>query len=73
MIIAVGVVIALVVLFVFSLLAGRFRESPMPAGDWRRTEELFVDPSTGRRMRVWVDPHDNSRHYVPEGQSPGHV
>ncbi len=73
MIIAVGIVVALVVLFVFSLLAGRFRESPVPAGEWRPTEELFIDPGTGRRMRVWVDPQDGSRHYVPEGQNPGHV
>lgn len=29
-------------------------------------------PSTGRRMRAWVDPADASRHYAPEGQQPGH-
>ena len=28
--------------------------------------ERFVDPSTKRVMRVWIDPGDHSRHYVPE-------
>jgi hypothetical protein len=30
------------------------------------TKERFIDPSTQRIMRVWVDPADQSRHYVPE-------
>lgn len=72
MVIPLLVVAGLVVLFVVSLFASRYRESPVPAGDWTRTDEVFVDPSTGRRMRVWVDPADSTRHYVPEGQQPGH-
>jgi hypothetical protein len=30
------------------------------------TKERFIDPSTQRVMRVWVDPGDHTRHYVAE-------
>lgn len=30
---------------------------------WVATAEVFRDPTTGRVMRVWVDPTDGSRHY----------
>ena len=33
---------------------------------WVPTTERFVDPTTGSVMRVWVDPADRSRHYVPD-------
>ena len=38
-----------------------------PATGWVRTAERFRDPSSGAIMRVWVDPADDSRHYVPDG------
>lgn len=69
----VVIVVVLVALFLVSLLLRRHGESALPAGDWRRTDEVFIDPGTSRRMRVWVDPQDGSRHYVPDGDSPGHV
>ena len=37
-----------------------------PAAGWIPTSERFRDPSTSMVMRVWVDPADQSRHYVPE-------
>jgi len=37
-----------------------------PAAGWVPTAERFRDPSTGVVMRVWVDPADESRHYVPD-------
>ena len=37
-----------------------------PAAGWIPTNERFRDPSTCTIMRVWVDPADHSRHYVPE-------
>jgi hypothetical protein len=37
-----------------------------PAAGWVPTNERFRDPSTSMVMRVWVDPADQSRHYVPE-------
>jgi hypothetical protein len=55
-----------VVLFVVSLTLRRHGESDRPRDGWRSTDELFKDPSTGRTIRVWIDPEDGSRHYVPE-------
>ena len=37
-----------------------------PAAGWIPTSERFRDPSTRTIMRVWIDPADHSRHYVPE-------
>ena len=56
--------------------AGWFRrrghaQSSQPAAGWVPTEERFRDPSSGAIMRVWVDPADGSRHYVPDSASPG--
>jgi hypothetical protein len=42
----------------------RHGESDTPKPHWHATEEVFRDPTTGRVMRVWVDPSDGSRHYV---------
>ena len=58
--------LAVVVAAVMSLFLRRHGESATPAGDWTRTDEVFVDPTTGRRMRVWLDPNDGTRHYVPD-------
>ena len=45
---------------------GRHGESAVADPSWMPTKERFIDPSTQRVMRVWVDPGDHSRHYVPE-------
>lgn len=37
-----------------------------PAAGWIPTDERFRDPATRAVIRVWVDPADQSRHYVPE-------
>jgi Domain of unknown function (DUF1707) len=37
-----------------------------PAAGWIPTNERFRDPSTRTIMRVWIDPADHTRHYVPE-------
>jgi hypothetical protein len=34
---------------------------------FQRTDELFVDPTSGRRMRVWLDPASGERRYRAEG------
>ena len=46
---------------------GRHGEAHLPAVGWRPTSERFRDPSSGRLMRVWVDPATTTRHYVAEG------
>lgn len=35
-------------------------------GRFRQTEEVFVDPTSGRRMRVWLDPASGERRYRAE-------
>jgi hypothetical protein len=37
----------------------------LPVG-FRRTDERFLDPSTGVLMRVWFDPATGERRYLPE-------
>ena len=34
---------------------------------FRRTDEAFVDPTTGQRMRVWLDPGSGERRYLADG------
>jgi hypothetical protein len=57
---------AILVAIIWSFFVRRHGESQTPADGWQRTDEVFVDPTTDRRMRVWVDPVDGSRHYVAE-------
>ena len=33
---------------------------------FRRSDEVFVDPTSGHRMRVWLDPASGERRYVSE-------
>jgi hypothetical protein len=44
----------------------RHGESGAADPSWVPTKERFLDPSTQRVMRVWVDPADHMRHYVAE-------
>jgi hypothetical protein len=40
-----------------------------PGAAWVPTPERFRDPSTRAIMRVWIDPADLSRHYVPDPET----
>jgi hypothetical protein len=33
---------------------------------FRRTDEIFTDPTSGHRMRVWSDPASGERRYISE-------
>jgi Domain of unknown function (DUF1707) len=44
----------------------RHAQRLQPAAAWVPTPERFRDPSTRAITRVWIDPADLSRHYVPE-------
>ena len=33
---------------------------------FRRSDEVFVDPTSSRTMRVWIDPSNGERRYVAE-------
>jgi uncharacterized protein DUF1707 len=41
-------------------------QAAKPTAGWIPTNERFRDPTTRAVMRVWIDPADQSRHYIPE-------
>ena len=47
----------------------RHAQAAAPGPGWVPTQERFRDPSTRKIMRVWVDPADQSRHYVPDDEA----
>lgn len=47
----------------------RYGERSDPQMGWTPTDEVFRDPGTDRLMRVWLDPKDGTRHYVPEDRT----
>jgi Domain of unknown function (DUF1707) len=47
-------------------LGRRHGEADAAQPGWRPTPERFLDPTTDRVMRVWLDPADSKRHYVAE-------
>jgi hypothetical protein len=61
-----------------SQAAERAGAAPGPGGGeegpleprFERTEEIFIDPTSGVRMRVWVDPETGERRYRAEGPPP---
>jgi hypothetical protein len=36
---------------------------------FRRSDEVFTDPTSGDLMRVWLDPSSGERRYVPEDRA----
>ena len=74
-----GIVLVIVALLEVSRYrseaAERSRSEPGPGGGetgapeprFRPTDEIFVDPTTQRRMRVFADPNTGERRYVAEG------
>lgn len=44
----------------------RHGQAATPGPGWLPTTERFRDPTSGTVMRVWLDPADQSRHYVPD-------
>jgi uncharacterized protein (DUF58 family) len=58
---------------VVALYERRRYGSERPAGvdsRFRPTEEVFLDPSSGQRMRVHVDPRSGERLYVSDPREP---
>ena len=66
----VWVILAVVIVGIVIALFGwdRYRGSRKSAGNGasKPTDEVFIDPETGRRMRVWYDPSTGKRDYRPE-------
>ncbi len=46
-------------------------EPSVPAAPFRPTDELFVDPTSGERLRVYLDPATGQRRYHAEGKGLG--
>ncbi len=60
------VIVAAVVLVVVATVIGWDRYRPGRTGPnlgAHPTSEVFIDPETGRRMRVWYDPATGTREY----------
>jgi hypothetical protein len=47
---------------------GRIAGRPPLGGDWRPTDEKFVDPESGQLVTVWFDPASGERRYVAAGR-----
>jgi hypothetical protein len=45
---------------------GGVRGPATPSEGAQPTSEVFIDPDTGRRMRVWFDERTGHREYHPE-------
>lgn len=46
-------------------------EPTMPLAPFRPTDELFVDPTSGRRLRVYLDTATGERRYYADEAPPG--
>ncbi len=57
-----GAVVVLVALYEQE----RYRSRATDHGRLQRTDEVFDDPTTGERMRVWFDPVTGERRYIPD-------
>ena len=44
-------------------------QAAVPGPGWVPTQARFRDPTSKVIMRVWLDPADQARHYVPEPES----
>jgi len=64
-ILALVVMGAIAALFGWDRYRGGRKVASGPTGA-APTDEVFIDPETGRRMRVWFDPATWQRDYRPE-------
>jgi hypothetical protein len=62
-IIAIVIIGAVIALFGWDRYRGSRKDT---GGPGRPTDEVFIDPESGRRMRVWYDPGTGKREYRPE-------
>ena len=56
-----GIVVIAAILFE----RGRYGPTVTDGGGWQETGERFVDPSSGRLMRVRYNPQTGAREYLP--------
>jgi hypothetical protein len=64
------ILIAILIVGIVAALFGldRYRGSRKGTADSaaQPTDEVFIDPETGRKMRVWYDQRSGKREYRPE-------
>ena len=60
---ALGIGVIVLIGTLFERWRYRRIEEP-PKGDWQRTGEQFIDPSTGDPVEVMFDPRTGERRYV---------
>lgn len=64
------VITAVVLVWVF-FHQGGYKRDPLtapPGPDWVKTEERFVDPTSGETLDVWFHPRTGERAYVRAGR-----
>jgi hypothetical protein len=64
--IAALVVLAVLVVGIVIAVFGWDRYRVGRTGDMSPTDEIFIDPISGRRTRVWYDATTGQRDYRPE-------
>ncbi|HEY6538764.1 MAG TPA: hypothetical protein VI138_06990 [Candidatus Dormibacteraeota bacterium] len=66
LIVIVVVVVAGIIIALFGWDRYRGGRSQTAAAGAHPTDEVFIEPDTGRRMRVWFNPDTGQREYRPE-------
>jgi hypothetical protein len=66
LIVVIIVVIVGAVIAVFGWDRYRGKKNAGDSSTAQPTAEVFIDPDSGRRMRVWYDPKTGQRDYRPE-------
>ena len=62
-----GLVVLVIVVVLAAVLGWeRYRGSGSVSAGARPTAEIFIDPETGTRTRVWYDERTGQREYRPE-------
>jgi hypothetical protein len=66
-----AVIIAVVLVWAFFRQGGYKRDAltAPPGPGWVKTDERFVDPTSGETLDVWFDPRTGERAYVRAGRS----
>jgi hypothetical protein len=59
-------VLALIILGTYLIRWDRYRNKPANNSNLHPTTEVFVDPETKQRKRVWYDPTTGAREYRDE-------
>ena len=62
----IAIVIAGIVIALFGLDRYRGSRKSTSGSAVQQTDEVFIDPETGRKMRVWYDQRSGKREYRPE-------